>query len=284
MKKRIKKFFRRLKKVIFRPDMMLLPGQLAFFLVLAIIPTMTLVTYGASVLNLSMDFLYDFLSKAFSKSMANLMLSTSSVSNVGFKMSIALIICYYLSSNGTASLIISSNTIYGIKNGNWFKRRGKAIIMSLLLCVMLVFLLLVPIFGEKILELILNVNLNSDVSEAIYKVYIWLQSPLMWIVLFFLIKTLYVIAPDRKIKSYSTNYGTFFTTVTWILTTKIYSVWINNYADYSAFYGGLTSICVLMIWFYFLSYLFVIGMALNYQIEIEIDEDDNDNKEVKEVK
>lgn len=278
MKTRIKRFFRRLKKVIFRPDMMLLPGQLAFFLVLAIIPTMTLVTYGASVLNLSMDFLFDFLSKAFSTSMANLMLSTSEVSNVGFKMSIAIIICYYLASNGTASLIVSSNTIYGIKNGNWFKRRGKAIIMSLLLCLMLVFLLLVPIFGERILDLILSVNLNTEVSQMIYRVYIWLQSPIMWIVLYFLIKTLYVIAPDRKIKSYSTNYGALFTTVTWILTTKAYSIWINNYADYSAFYGGLTSICVLMIWFYFLSYLFVIGMALNYQIELEIETEEEKNK------
>lgn len=279
MKTKIKRFFRRLKKVIFRQDMMLLPGQLAFFLVLAIIPTMTLITYGASVLNLSMDFLHNFLSKAFSSEIANLMLSTAKVSNVGFKLSIVIIICYYIASNGTASLIVTSNTIYGIKNGSWLKRRIKSIFMTFLFILIVVFLLIVPIFGERILDLILSVNLNQDISNLLFRIYTWLQSPIMWVLLFIIIKMLYVIAPDRKIKSYSTNYGAFFTTVTWIATTKIYSVWINKYADYSAFYGGLTSICILMIWFYFLAYLFVIGIALNYQIEEEVDSEE-EKKEI----
>ena len=35
----------------------------------------------------------------------------------------------------------------------------------------------------------------------------------------------------------------------------------------SEIYGGLANICILMIWFYFLAYVFAIGMALNYQRE-----------------
>ena len=50
MKTRIKRFYKRFIKVIRRSDMKLLPGQLAFFMVLAIVPTLTLLTYGASVL------------------------------------------------------------------------------------------------------------------------------------------------------------------------------------------------------------------------------------------
>ena len=86
MKRRVKSFFSRINKVINRPDMVLLPGQLAFFLVLAIIPTMTLITYTASALNLSTQFLYDFLAKAFSKEVANVMLSTSTAANAGLKL------------------------------------------------------------------------------------------------------------------------------------------------------------------------------------------------------
>ena len=37
----------------------------------------------------------------------------------------------------------------------------------------------------------------------------------------------------------------------------------------SEIYGGLANICVLMIWFYLLAYIFVIGMALNNQKENE---------------
>lgn len=267
MKTKTKDFFRIIKKVINRPDMILLPGQLAFFLVLAIIPTMTLITYAASILNLSMDFMYDFLTQAFSSEIASLLLSTGAGSNVGLKLTIVIVICYYLASNGAASVIVTSNTIYGIKNGNWFQRRLKAIVMSIIFVFMLVFLLLVPIFGNQIIGLIQSVNLNPQVTNLIVQVFEYLKNPLMWVLLFFLIKIIYVMAPDRKIKAHNANYGAIFTTVSWIIMTFLYSLYINNIANMSAFYGGLTSVCVLMMWFYFLAYFFVIGMSLNYQKE-----------------
>lgn len=267
MKTKIKEFWHNIKKVLNRPDMILLPGQLAFFLVLATIPTMTLITYIASVLNLSIDTLYNFLSKAFSSEIASLMLSTSNMSNAGLNLTIVIIMCYYLASNGTSSVIVTSNTIYGIKNNSWLKRRFKAIIMSFIFVLLIVFLLIVPIFGDQIIHLIQMVNLNENVTIIISKIFLYLQSPVMWLVLFLLIKTLYVLAPDRKIIAHNANYGAIFTTVAWIIVTEFYSIYINHFANYSAFYGGLTSVCVLMIWFYFLAYFFVIGMSLNYQKE-----------------
>lgn len=267
MKTKISNFLTRIKKVLKRPDMILLPGQLAFFLVLAIIPTMTLISYVASILNLSMDFMYDFLTQAFSDDIANLLLSTGAGVNVGLKLTIVIVICYYLASNGAASVIVTSNTIYGIKNGNWFQRRLKAIVMSIIFVLMLTFLLLVPIFGDQIIGLIQSVNLNSRITQIIVHIFEYLQNPLVWVLLFFLIKIIYVMAPDRKIKSHNTNYGAIFTTISWILMTSLYSFYINHLANMNAFYGGLTSVCVLMMWFYFLAYFFVIGMSLNYQIE-----------------
>ncbi len=267
MKTKIKEFWHNIKKVLNRPDMILLPGQLAFFLVLATIPTMTLITYIASVLNLSIDTLYNFLSKAFSEDIASLMLSTSNMSNAGLNLTIVIIMCYYLASNGTSSVIVTSNTIYGIKNDSWLKRRFKAIIMSFIFVLLIVFLLIVPIFGDQIIHLIQMVNMNENVTNIISKIFLYLRSPVMWLILFLLIKTLYVLAPDRKIIAHNANYGAIFTTVAWIIVTEIYSIYINHFANYSAFYGGLTSVCVLMIWFYFLAYFFVIGMSLNYQKE-----------------
>lgn len=267
MKTKIKEFWHNIKKVLNRPDMILLPGQLAFFLVLATIPTMTLITYIASVLNLSIDTLYNFLSKAFSEDIASLILSTSNMSNAGLNLTIVIIMCYYLASNGTSSVIVTSNTIYGIKNDSWLKRRFKAIIMSFIFVLLIVFLLIVPIFGDQIIHLIQMVNMNENVTNIISKIFLYLRSPVMWLILFLLIKTLYVLAPDRKIIAHNANYGAIFTTVAWIIVTEIYSIYINHFANYSAFYGGLTSVCVLMIWFYFLAYFFVIGMSLNYQKE-----------------
>ena len=269
MKKRIKRFYKRFMKVINRSDMKLLPGNLTFFMILALVPTLTLLTYLASVLNLSVDFIYNFLEKAFSNDVASLLLSTSTVLNPGIKLTIVLVVCYYIASNGMDSVIVCSNTIYNIKESNWLKRRFKAIGMSIILVVLLTFLLLVPVFGNTIISLITKVNLNASITNIILKVFSYLRSPIMIFILFFLIKIIYTIAPDKKIKSHNTNYGALFTTILWTIVTEIYSKYILNYASYTSFYGGLANICVLMIWFYFLSYIFVIGMALNYQKENE---------------
>ena len=266
MKTRIKRFYKRFIKVIRRSDMKLLPGQLAFFMVLAIVPTLTLLTYGASVLNLSMDFIYSFLEKAFSNDVARLLLSTSSDSTC-LKLTILLLTCYYLSSNGMDSVILCSNTIYNIENKGWFKRRFKAIVLSIILILLLIFLLLVPVFGSVVVNLITKVNLNPGITNIVIKVFEYLRSPIMIVLLFFVIKIIYTLAPDKKIKSHNTNYGALFTTILWTIVTEIYSCYIQNYASYTSFYGGLANICILMIWFYFLAYVFAIGMALNYQRE-----------------
>ena len=55
----IKNFFENLIHVLRRPDMIILPGNLSFFFVLAIIPSLSLISYGASILNLSVDYLYE---------------------------------------------------------------------------------------------------------------------------------------------------------------------------------------------------------------------------------
>ena len=75
LKSEVKEFFDNFIKVLKRPEMAILPGQLAFFFVLAIVPTITLISYGASLLNLSTDVIYDFLANAFSKDIASMLLN-----------------------------------------------------------------------------------------------------------------------------------------------------------------------------------------------------------------
>ena len=85
--------------------------------------------------------------------------------------------------------------------------------------------------------------------------------------MYFFIKILYTMAPNKKIRSKSVGYGAIFTTFSWVVITNIYSYYINNIAHYSTFYGGLANIVILMFWFYLLAYAFTIGMSLNYRKE-----------------
>jgi len=94
-----------------------------------------------------------------------------------------------------------------------------------------------------------------------------IKGPVTWLIMFMFIKIIYTLAPDRKMPSKNTTTGALFTTFTWAIVTEIFSYYINNYAAYDVFYGSLANIVILMMWFFFLAYIFVIGMALNYREE-----------------
>ena len=85
----------------------------------------------------------------------------------------------------------------------------------------------------------------------------------MMLVSYILIKLLYALAPDKHIKSKNVTMGALFTTFGWTIVTAIYSYYANNLANYSVFYGGLSNLVVLMMWVYVISYILVMGIAIN---------------------
>ncbi len=272
LKLELKEFYENFKKVLFKPEMAILPGQLAYFFVLAIVPTITLISYEAALLNLSTDVIYDFIGSAFSSDIASMLLATTSSNEKGIGFFLVVIVGYFIASNGPASIIITSNTIYGEKQEGFFRRRLKALIMTFVLVLLFIFMLIVPVFGTKIIELFKFVDLNSNVTDNVSMIITFLQGPITWLIMYFFIKILYTMAPNKKVRSKNVGYGALFTTFSWVIITYIYSYYINNLTHYSTFYGGLANIVILMFWFYLLAYAFTIGMALNYrkeEIELE---------------
>ena len=268
-KKKTKSFFRRFWDAFWRPEMLILPGQVAFFLFLSILPTITIIGYVCSYVNLSNDLISTLISNAIGSDFAELLTPILTSTKITPTFFITLGFGYFVSSNGMASIIVASNTIYGIKDSGFFKRRLKAIIMELFIVVLFLFILVVPLLGNSIIDLLHYFSLDTQTTNTIINVLDFLGGPFSWLVIFVFIKTIYTMAPDKKLPSKNVNGGAIFTTVSWILITMIYSFYIDKYANYSLFYGSLANIVILMLWFYLLSYAFVIGMAMNYHEELE---------------
>lgn len=93
--------------------------------------------------------------------------------------------------------------------------------------------------------------------------FVYLKWPIAFFIIFFSIKLLYTIAPDYNIPSRYVNKGAIFTTLGWILTTAIYSYYVTHFSKYDIFYGSLSNIIILMMYIYFLSYILVLGIAIN---------------------
>ena len=249
--------------------MLVLPGQIAFFLFLSLVPTITLIGYACSYLNISNDLVQQLISNAFGNDISDLVTPIITATKITPAFFISLGVGYFLASNGMSSIIVASNTIYGIKDSGFFKRRLKAIIMELVIVLLFLFILVVPLLGDSIVKLLHYFNLDTTTTTTIISVFNFLSGPFSWLIIFLFIRTIYAMAPDTKLVSRHVTGGAIFTTAAWIGITSLYSFYINHYANYSVFYGSLANIVILMIWVYFLSYAFVIGMAMNYHQDLE---------------
>ena len=259
----LKNFIKHIIKIIGKPDMKILPGQLAFYFVLMLVPILALFGAALTLFNLSGDYVSSVIINYLPKAAGDLIITLSDSSS-GLQMhNVAVIITsLILASNGTSSMIVASNSIYKIKGKGFINNRVKSIVMLMFLLMLFITILLVPVFGNMVFNVVANV-LNSNMGDISLLVFKLLKYPLSFLLIYFFVKILYVMAPDTKIKSRDVTYGAIFTTIVWIVATVIYSFYVENFANYTDFYGGISSIIVLMLWMYILAYVFVFGMALN---------------------
>lgn len=265
----MKKFVKKIYDLIMIPEMKVLPGQLAFFIVLAIFPLLTLIGYIGSNISLFSNAFTALINDIFPKGTLDVILPFVTNSEITGNIAFFMIVGFILVSNGTNSLIVASDELFGIPSDNYLKRRIKAFFMIILLMALFIFTVLVLAYGNILAKIIISQNIFSDVSEELYFFFVLLKWPIALILMFFAIKLLYTIAPDDKIPSKYMNYGALFTTLGWALTTEIYSYYIAHYANYTMFYGGISTIIVMMIWIYFLSFILVLGIAINSHIYSE---------------
>lgn len=293
MKKRISKFnkkaaeqFKSLKnyilkiiEIIKKPEMGILPGQLAFFIILSLVPIITLCGFGAGLFNINMDTVIDILDNIIPTG-AEFLKPYLTGNTIDLKLALIFLWMFYLASNGCNTVILISNQIYGINQSNWIKRRIKAIFMTFGIVVIVIFLLVFPVFGKKILELFEFTNISSTIKE-IFNI---LKGPLTWLVMFVFLRGIYEIAPDRVRRNSHINTGAIFTTIGWVILTWFYSQISTNMTTYNIFYGALSNIAILMLWLYFMSFVFVIGLSLNYGEEMEQEKVLNENRPLKVIK
>ena len=252
--------------LLYSKELGILPAGLAFSFVLALIPMISLTFYLVTTINVSADFIMEFIERTFPSGVVSLVQPVF-IENLSISSLITLILGLIVTINGFSAIIIASNTIYEIDNAPIFVRLVKSIVLSIILIVLISFMVVVPLLGNSIINLLsLLGNFISENEFLVRVIYFILRVPVALFVVFILVKLIYIIAPDQHIPSSSTTPGTLFTTISWVLLTIGFSFYINNIARYDLVYGNLANLVIIMLWFYFLAYILVIGMIINKKL------------------
>ena len=173
MIKRNKKYIKNVYTLMRKPEMLTLPSSLSYYFVLSIVPVVSILLLIASNFNISVNYITSFFERNFSKELINFITPMLTKQTISIGFIIHTIVAFYIVSNGTNAIIVASNMIFHAKNKPFVERRIKSFIIALILIILFTFLLIVPVFGKQLLNVILtnyisNIKITSYHSSNIF--------------------------------------------------------------------------------------------------------------------
>ena len=126
--------------------------------------------------------------------------------------------------------------------------------------VVIVVALVLPVFGKQVGVFLFS---QFELSDQFISVWITLRWLVSSVIIFVIFVGLYWLAPSKKITCRSTIPGAAFATIGWILTSWAFSFYVSNFGNYSATYGSIGAIIVLMVWFYISGIIIIISGEVN---------------------
>lgn len=240
-------------------------AQATFFTLLSVIPFITLllslVTYMPFTEDDLIQLIMTIVPYEFSEYVQNI-INGIYVSKAGLVLSVSVFILFWSASKGIASLIAGLNYMYRAEETrNFFMIRGISIIYTFFMMVMLIIMLTIFVFGNRIYyEMVQRLSDFGDFTGLIMA----LRTLIGCLILFIFITLIYMVLPNRKIHYKSLIIGSLSATVLWMTISLGFSIYIDNFGSYENAYGSLAGVVFGMLWLYYCMYSLLLGAEMNH--------------------
>ncbi len=184
----------------------------------------------------------------------------------GGKLSFGILAALWAASNGMGAISESLNAAYNVKESRpWWKARLVSIFLTIALSVLIIVALVLMLYGGDIAYKVAGKYGFGGVFTTVWLV---LQWP---IVLFFILMSfslIYYFGPDLKDQDWKwVTPGSLIGVGLWVLVSLAFKLYLEFFDSYSATYGSLGAVIILMLWFYLTGAAILIGGEINSEIE-----------------
>ena len=183
----------------------------------------------------------------------------------GSLLSVGFFAAFIFSTNSLVSVIVAfNNTIHAIETRSIVSLYLTAFGLSLILTTLTTLSVALITISQRGLEYLLaNQFIRSDYVYYLLIAGKWLVILMLF---FFAFAFLFYYGPARKMKFRFISAGGSLATVLSILISVGFSFYINNFGRYNTLYGSIGTLVVVMLWFYFMALILLIGFELNVSI------------------
>ena len=182
----------------------------------------------------------------------------------GGLLSIGFILALYFSTNGMSSLIQAFNASYHIReNESIIKHQLLSILLTVVISALVFLTIILIIFGKTTITYLVDFQLISQNKIVFLNIAKWIVLIFM---LFVGITTIFNIGPAIKSKIKIFSPGAILATLFIILTSIVFSYYIDNFSQYNKIYGSIGTLIIILLWIYFNAIFLLIGFELNASI------------------
>lgn len=164
-------------------------------------------------------------------------------------------------SSGMNAFIKAMNIAFDVKETRSFiKARLVSIMLTFGLILAFVVALLLPVFGKVILDTVESIVQIPEPFDIVFNIVRWVVAI---VVMAGVLAGLYRVAPNKHYPFKHVIPGAIFATIVWQLISLGFSFYVSNFGNYSATYGSIGGVIVLMLWLFLTGLALVLGGEIN---------------------
>ncbi len=243
-------------------------AELAFFFLLAFFPLLIFLLSILGITPSAQDRLVEYLATAMPPEATGLLrewMDNVARKTTGSLLSLSLLGSLWAASSGMAALMRTLNVAFEVEEGRpWWKSRLWAVGLVLALAIFIVGGALLIIFGDILAATLAGWFGLGEISTAVWP---YVDSLIGLALLVFGIEMIYYFAPNAEQKWRWITPGAVFAVVAMVTASSLFSVYLHYAPGYSATYGSLGAVIVLMLWLYILGLAIFLGGEVDAQVE-----------------
>ena len=187
----------------------------------------------------------------------------------GGKLSFGILATLWAASNGMGAITESLNVAYDVKESRpWWKVRLSAVGLTLALSFLIISALVLVLYGHDLAEWVAGSFGLGRAFELAWKI---LQWPIVLAFVLLAFALIYYFAPDLHDQDWKwVTPGSVIAVLLWLVVSFGFKTYLEFFNSYSATYGSLGAVIILMLWFYFTGAAILVGGEINSEIEHEM--------------
>jgi membrane protein len=183
----------------------------------------------------------------------------------GGLLTLGFLLALWSSSAGMTAIIDTLNRAYDVQESRpWWKVRLTAIALTIGLALFALVAFALVLLGPTAARWLAETTQLGDV-------FVWAWAILRWPLIFAIVSAgiaiVYYFAPDVEQDWVWLTPGSTFATLLWLAASVGFKLYIASFGNYTATYGAIGGVMILMLWFYISGLAILAGAEMNAEIE-----------------